>query len=170
MPTFTLEESDFKGYLPDDTVMPAEVTRVKMEDKPYQDDDGRPVKKVVFKFKMRPDPSSEWAEHAGGDQYGETSTNFVDHPGCKLRNWAQAILTPGADLPPGYQLDTDVLVGKPCRIVIGLREYTKKGETEKRQTNFVKDVLPPTGVSPQAAAAAPAAPAGGGYDPNEEPF
>lgn len=65
---------------------------------------------------------------------------------CKLKNWAQAI--ENVEFPLNYRLDTDTLVGKLCRIVVGHRTYEKDGQTKDH--NFVRDVMParqPVGAS-----------------------
>jgi hypothetical protein len=133
MATFEMEESSFSGYMDDDTIVTAVVSAVKIQEKPYVDDDGTKVKKVVFKFAVD-EPDND---HDGQTVYGETPMRFNNHPDCKLANWSREILA--AELPVGYRLDTDMLVGQRCRIVVGLREYQKDGET--KQTNFVKDVM-----------------------------
>lgn len=137
MPTFELEESDYAGPIEDDTIKTAEVTKVSIETKKYREEKDDPdspfVKKVVFKFVLRDDDGP----HDGTNLYGETGTRFTNHPDCKLKNWSQEILA--AEFPAGYKLDTDVLVGQQCRVVIGHRTYDKDGETKDH--NFVKDVM-----------------------------
>lgn len=150
MPTFELEESTFAGYLPEDDVKPAEVVAARLVEKPYKDDEGNLVKKVEFKFSI----IDRDGTHDGTNVWGETPPRFNTHPDCKLRNWASAML--GSELPVGYRLDTDLLVGKECRIVLGLKEYEKDGQ--QKQRNFVKDVIP----SADAMAAM--------ANPDEEPF
>lgn len=142
MPSFTLEESDFAGYLPDDTIVRAKVATVKLQEKPYTDDDGNKVTKVVFKFKIN-EPDGEYENWDGQDVYGETSTKFVDHPDCKLRSWAQAILA--QEFPVKFRLDTDVLEGEECRIVLELNEWEDKKTAQQKQNNRVKDVMPARG-------------------------
>lgn len=136
--TFELEESDFAGYIEDDEIYAATVAKVKVVEKPYDDDDGNKVKKVEFKVVLRDDSGVQ----DGTNLWGETSTKFNTHPDCRLRNWACAVM--GTDLPVGYRLDTDVLEGQDVRVVVGLKEYTKDGQTKQR--NFVKDIMP----SPEA--------------------
>lgn len=137
MPSFELEESDYAGPIEDDTIWPAEVIEVKIAEKKYRedkDDSNSPfVKKVEFKFAVEQE-GSPWD---GTNVWGETPTRFNTHPDCKLKNWAQEILA--TEFPPGFKLDTDVLKGNKCRIVVGQREYEKDGETKKH--NYVKDVL-----------------------------
>lgn len=150
MPTYELEESDFAGYIDDDTIFEANLVGVRQVEKPFTDDDGNKVNKVEFKFTLI-DPDGNFD---GTPQWGETPTRFNSHPDCRLRNWASAIL--GTELPIGYRLDTDVLLGNTCRVVIGLREYEKDGATKKR--NSVKDVIPSREAMARMAS------------PDEEPF
>jgi len=54
-------------------------------------------------------------------------------PNTKLGRWASAILGGMAD-----ELDTDMLIGKPCRLVV-----TVKAKDDGTQYNKVDEVLPP---------------------------
>lgn len=78
MATFELEESSFSGYMDDDTIVTAVVSAVKIQEKPYVDDDGTKVKKVVFKFAVD-EPNND---HDGQTVYGETPMRFNNHPDC----------------------------------------------------------------------------------------
>lgn len=133
MPTYEMEDSEFAGYMEDDSVWTANVVAVKTVEKPFKDDDGNPVQRVEFKFNI-----VDQGPFDGTNVWGDTPTKFNTHPDCKLRGWASAIL--GSTLSVGYRLDTDLLVGHECRINVGLREYEKDGQTKQR--NFVKDVIP----------------------------
>ena len=160
MPTFELEESTFAGFIEDDEVYAARVESVRVAEKPYTDDAGNKVKKVEFKFTLI-DPDGP---HDGDNLWGETTTKFNTHPDCKLRNWSQAIL--GQVLPAGYVLDTDVLVGQECRVIIGWKEYEDKdkpidpatGKRPMKERNWVKEVMPTSEAMDRMA------------HPNEEPF
>lgn len=134
MPSFELEESEYSGPIPEDTVLAAELVSCKIVEKPYVDDDGQKVKKVEFKFVIQEEASPWEGEHI----WGETPTRFNTHPDCKLRNWTSVIAN--TEFPPGYRLDTDVLLGMKCRVVVGNREYEKDGEKKIHQ--FVQTVLP----------------------------
>jgi hypothetical protein len=135
--SFELEESDFAGYVEEGTQFTAKVSTIKLQEKPYKDDDGNPVKKLVFKFTVV-DPDSD---HDQQDFYGETSTKYNTHPKCKLHSWSCAIL--GRTLPSGYKLDTDDLLDQFATIVLGYETYVKNGVDNER--NFVRDVLPLSG-------------------------
>jgi hypothetical protein len=121
--------------IPDGTWVDAVVSKVEEQTKPFNDDDGNPVKKVVFTFDF---------EYNGEERktWGETSTKFVFHPGCKLRSWAQEILA--ADLPEEFVLNTDHLVGEKCQVRVGLRSWeagSKDGRSwDAGSRNFADDV------------------------------
>jgi hypothetical protein len=68
--------------------------------------------------------------------WGETSTNYVAHPNCKAYNWAATFLGHQPDVSEG--LDTDDLIGLPCRILI-YHKTDGQGRTWMR----AKEVLPP---------------------------
>jgi hypothetical protein len=57
---------------------------------------------------------------------------------CRLKTWAEAIL--GQRLPPHYRLDTDMLLDKECRVMVGKRDYEKDGQV--KSANFVSEVHP----------------------------
>lgn len=135
MAVFELEESDYAGPMEEDSIFNAEVVSVRAVVAPFKDKEtGEDVHQVEFKFVI--EDEGAWD---GQNIFGYTSTKFNTHPDCKLRNWSQEILA--TELPAGYRLDTDLLVGNGCRLVIGAREREKNGET--RIVNFVKDVIRP---------------------------
>jgi hypothetical protein len=137
MPTFELEESDYSGPIDDDTLMTAEIVKISIEEKKYREEPNDPnspfVKKLVWKFVLQ-DPDGS---HDGDTIYGETGLKFNNHPDCKLKNWAQE--TMATEFPLKYRLDTDILLNKQVRVVIGHRTYEKDGQTKDH--NFVKDVI-----------------------------
>lgn len=134
--TLEVEESDFSGYIDDGEFFSATIVNIKLEEKKYTDKEtGEKVKKVVFVAELE-DPAET---HTGRKIYGETGVKLNTHPNNKLRNWAGAIL--GAELPAGYRLDTDDLIGKQCRVVVGYRTWDKDNG-EKGETNFISDIMP----------------------------
>lgn len=136
MPSYELEESNYAGPIEKDEVFEAEVTRIKEVKEPYQDKQtGADVYKVEFQFVIQDE-----GPHDGSTLYGKTGTKFNTHPDCKLRNWSAAILN--SELPTGYVLDTDTLIGQRCRVIIGAREYQDKKTGEDKIYNFVDDVMP----------------------------
>lgn len=133
MPIFVLEESNYAGPIPDDEILAAKVTGVKQVVKPFKDDDGNEVVKIEFAFVIE-DPGGKFD---GQRLWGDTSTVFSDNPNCRLFAWTQELF--GQELPKGFRLDTDDLVGKHCRVVVAQRAYVKDGEDKIR--NLVKDVF-----------------------------
>jgi hypothetical protein len=86
---------------------------------------------------------AEWSGHVYNlhtDTQRYMADSIVVH-NCKLRAWSQEILN--TQLEAGFVLDTDMLVGQRCRIVVGVKEYEKDGQTKVR--NFVRDVMRPSG-------------------------
>ena len=134
MPVFELEESNYTGPIPEDEVLKASIVGIKVVTKPFKDDDGEDVKRVEFAFVVN-DPGSQWD---GQKLWGDTPTRFNDHPDCRLRAWAQEALG-GSELPKGFKLDTDQLVGSQVRVVVAQKTYTKDGQEKVR--NYVKDLL-----------------------------
>lgn len=135
MPVYTLEESTYAGPIPDDTILAAEVTAIAEKKKPFTDKEtGAEIWRVEFSFVVT-EPESGWKDQR---IWGDTATTFSTNTDCKLRNWASELLGV-EELDSGFRLDTDLLVGQPCRIVVGARNYIKDG-TDKTY-NFVKDVI-----------------------------
>lgn len=138
-----VEESGFAGFIEDDTIFRGKVAACKIDEKPWKDDDGNPVKAVSFRVKII-DPGGA---HDDGAVWGDTPTTLNSHPECKLRHWAEAAL--GMELPVGYKLDLDLLLDSDIRVVVGYKEYVKKdGSIGKR--NFVKDLMPSREAMAQA--------------------
>lgn len=131
------EDRPKKKYdlIPDGTWVDAVVSKVEEQEKPYKDDNDEPVRKVVFTFDF---------PYGGEDRkaWGETSTKWVYHSGCKLRQWAQEIFA--TDLPEEFVLNTDHLEGEKCQILIGVRTWdagSKNGRSwDAGSKNFVQDV------------------------------
>ena len=92
--------------------------------------DGEEVTKLKWVFTVM-----EEGAWKGKDIFGDTPTTFTAHPNCIAYNWVAAIT--GKKYAPDEQLDTDDLIGMPCRIMIGHRE-DKQGRTWMR----AKEVLP----------------------------
>lgn len=137
MPVFEMQEpsgggsSDFKP-IPEDTIVEGELLNVKVKEMPYKDDQGNAVERTEFEFVITEDG------YDGRRLWGTTGTKLVDHPDCKLKAWSQEIF--GQEFPPNYRLDTDILIGKRARLVVGYREYTNKNG-ENKWANSVKDVI-----------------------------
>lgn len=143
MPQYTLTKPDAPkewDVIPGNTELEAEVLGIEERVKPFKDDRGNDVVKVNFSFKILSE-----GDYKNRRQFGETSTNFVDHPDCKLRAWVKAIL--GVDqLPEDFVLDTDDLLGMTVRIIVG-NKPKKNADGSPGVRDFVQDVLPIRGMS-----------------------
>lgn len=178
MTEFVLQEAPDlpdRQVFPDQTILDAEVAKVEVKTAPFTDDDGNPVKQVEFTFEI---PGYNTVLDDGRSfamrQYGRTSTTFSTSERCKLRAWVQEIMSVD-ELPAGFALDLDDLVGNPCRVILKWKEYDDKkaprnadGSYKKRQINEVEDVLRAGGQSTPLIASA----LGVNTDPygDEEPF
>lgn len=140
MPTFTLvegagENQDFtRVIIPEDEIVTAEVVSVTQETKPYLDDNGNPVEKLVFSFKITDDRYK-----GAGRVWGETSMYFQKNPPSKMYAWACELL--GQELPAGFNFNTDSVVGQTCRVVMGIRRWKDKNTGEQQERNTAKDVI-----------------------------
>jgi len=146
MPILVLEESNYAGPIPEDSILPARVTGVKQITKKFKDDDGNDIHRMEFSFVVE-DPDGVYD---GQRLWGDTPITFNTHPECRLRAWAQELF--GTELPKGFVLDTDDLKDKRCRVVVALKIYQKEGEEKTR--NFVKDLIRPKGGGDFAAVGA----------------
>lgn len=151
MTTFTLEESPEIPDLPafeTGTILDAVVQSVKVKDAPWKNDDGSQGQQVEFVFDL---PGYTFTGSDGKEltrrAFGRTSTTFTNSSKCKLRAWVQEIM--GADeLPPGYRLELENLIGNPCKVVLEKNEWEDKkspmrqdGTYPIKQGNRVTDVL-----------------------------
>lgn len=155
MSKLTLEKFEERPVIADGETVAVEVTRAEIRETPF-DDPANPGKKkweVSFSFKITdPDPVLCLLPNDEGgvdeisvtvfDQilFGNTPTTFSTHPDCKLRLWAQEILG-GTTLPVDFELDTDDLVGLPCRAVVGVRERKGGDGVGVIRKNYVTDVI-----------------------------
>ena len=99
---------------------------------------GEEVKKLRWTFVI---DEPEMAQHHGNNVWGDTSQAFVSHPNCKAYNWTAAIT--GRQYDSGEELDTDDLLGMPCRIMIMHKPDNKTGLVYMR----AKEVFPPSKIA-----------------------
>lgn len=95
-----------------------------------------PVKKLRWNFTITDE--GPWM---GKTVNGETSEKFTAHPNCRAYNWVAAIS--GRSYNAGEELDTDVLIGLPERVMIG-HKPGKDGRVWMR----VKEVFPAAAAQP----------------------
>lgn len=130
----TLEEAVEIEFLtlPDEAIVQVIVENIELREVPGRD--GKEGwQKLSFKFKMLELPTKleeEYASLIGSPIWGSVGARFTSHPDNKLRAWAEALLDIG-DLEPGFDLETEMLIGRKARAVIGT--YAKKDGTRQHQ-------------------------------------
>lgn len=95
--------------IPPNTVVDARLAAV---DEHSFDNQGEMIHKFRWNFVVSLQ-NSDWD---GKEIRGETSTNFTNHPNCKAMNWAMALT--GREFENGEELDTDEMIGLPCKVLI----------------------------------------------------
>jgi hypothetical protein len=159
MATFTLQENNDSvyGVLPVDTIIEVEVEDVSQREVPGRD--GKEGwTKLEFKFLIKSVPTAledEYGSLVGSRIWGSVGARFTEHPDNKLRQWSEALLNLGS-LTVGFELDTDMLIGRRARGQVG--QYNKRDGSQQHQI---------IGLLPLAAAMAPAA---ASLYPEEAPF
>jgi len=82
----------------------------------------------------------------GSKIWGGCGATLTDNPENKLRQWTEAIL--GMELSVGFELDTDLLIGRECRGITSI--YQKKTGFDGHQ---IDALLPKGGATPKPAEA-----------------
>lgn len=140
--SYELTEAPVFEAIPQDTVVEAEIEQVEERVTPFDIDKNDPSKgkqkQVSFRFRVT-GPS----EYEGRVLFGNTTTNFSNHPDCKLRVWVQEIL--GQDqLPVGFKLDLEQLEGAPIKVVVGNKPKKNADGTESVR-DFADQLIRVTG-------------------------
>jgi hypothetical protein len=148
MPVYTLQEAETFGVLPVDTIIQVEVADI--TERPVPGKDGKEGwVKLEFKFRITGVPDAlagEYGSLIDSHLWGSVSAKFTDHPDNKLRQWSESLLGVSVN-QPGFELDTDILIGRKARAVIS--QYQRRDQTFQHQ---VATLLPAAGVSPTVTA------------------
>lgn len=139
MPVYELQEAaegslEEFAEIPVDTKVTARLTAIKEETKPFKDDDGNDIKRLQWTFVVTD------GEYNNRKIFGDTGVKFVEHPECKLYAWAGSLL--GTELPKGFRLNTDDLIGLRADLRVGQKRYTKKGASKETVLPIVEDIFP----------------------------
>lgn len=177
---FTLEEAvELPPLEPfqDGEMLDAEVAKVTLKDAPWKIEGTDEFdKQVEFVFDL---PGYTVPGKDGGTftrrVFGQTSTVFSTSSKCKLRAWVTEIMAVD-ELPAGYRLELENLVGNPCRVIVDKKSWEDKkapllpdGTRPWRSGNRVTDVLR---AGPVAAGSTQfdAPLAGAAFEDDSEPF
>lgn len=148
MPKYTMEVVPEFSTLPVDSIIQVTCTDIKEVQVAGKDGKEGWVK-LEFTFVIDGVPSSikeQCGDLIDSKIWGNVSAKFTTHPDNKLRQWTAALL--GMSLNEGFELDTDVLINRKCRAVVG--QYAKQNGSMQ---HTVKGLLPLV----QAATSAPVA-------------
>lgn len=114
-----LEEAEEYLTFPADSILHLKVDNIVSEER---DGNSGRYTRLNFTFIIQgiqhigepsPHPAEAYQVMVGSKIFGSTSATFNTSPNNKLRNWAEAIL--GMSLSPGFDLDTDLLIGRRAR-------------------------------------------------------
>lgn len=161
MPTYTLEETEEFLTLPEDAIVVVSVKDI--TERQVEGRNGREGwTSLNFRFtllELPTDLEEKYAPLIGQSLFGSVGAKFTTHVDNKLRQWAEALLN--LDLTqPGFALDTDLLVGRKARAVIG--NYTKTGQSALNHKVVALLPLAPAVVAQSAG--------GFSYGTDEPPF
>lgn len=127
----TMEETPEFLCLPEDALIQVSVADI--SDREVAGRDGKDGwTSLSFKFTVIGLPSHLEAEYGvliGQPIFGSTSARLTTNPDNKLRKWVEALLDIG-ELDAGFELDTEMLIGRKARAQIG--NYVKNGQTQKQ--------------------------------------
>lgn len=134
MPIVKLEESKGFELLPEDSII--DVTISNIEISVWTDPQTQESRKNL-NWTFTINTPGEWD---GKRIWGNTSMVFNTNPNCKLRNWSQSVLN--TELDVDYVLDTDDLIGRRCRVVVGHKPGKQKDTGAEIMRQTVADLLP----------------------------
>lgn len=147
MPKATVKEESAYS-LPEDVLLPAQLLSVTEEEIPYTIKSGKRAgeqgtfRKWTWEFKITD------GEYAGLHAWGATEAGLstLDEPKGSLKlakPWSETLLN--TELPVGYELDTDDLLGLPCQITVSHDEPRAKKDGGYFYGCPVEDVFPAKG-------------------------
>ena len=159
-----MEEGQEFTVFPADTILLVKIEKIKATEK--QGDRGSWTS-LDWEFKILDVIASGSPETAtkeflmaeiGGTIYGSCSAKLLDTPQNRLKAWIEAAFD--MQLSVGFELDTDMLVGRKCKAVTGQydKRFTDPVTGAPLKGHKVVDLLPlgkSAGADPWAASAAP---------------
>lgn len=99
---------------------------------------------VNFMFRVTDGEYGPNEKSRGRVLFGTAKPYINDSDNCRLRIWAQELRGEDA-LPEGYEFDTDDMVGRNARVLVG--EYTKQnGNVDNKIKEVLRAETQPTGT------------------------
>lgn len=147
MPRITMEEQKEFGVFPVDSILLLKIDSI--ETREITGRDGGTWEKLNFTFRVIDvqvagdgTPKEELDDMIGERIYGNVPFRFTSSPENRLRQWVEAIM--GMELGVGFELDTDLLVGRTVRGITG--QYEKKTKNPATGKNYrghqIESLLP----------------------------
>lgn len=149
---FTTTAPSEEDYVPpyeEGDLIDAVLIEVKRDDYEYPVGSGTMIPKLKWEFQV-----TEEGPMKGKSIFGESTTNFTQHPNCKAYTWSCRIL--GRQLEVDENFDTDDVLLMPCKVLVAHQKgkdgriWLKVGEVHKASVR--------------------SAHANTNYEPSEEPF
>lgn len=140
MPKLRLQEDTPLPTMPDGTEALATVESITERESRFEDKDGKKKTELSWVFKLQD------GEYKDRIVYGRTPTIFSTWANNKTRIWIQEIMGED-DLPVDFEVDTEVLVGLTCKVMVG--KWERMGDDGKTMLsgNYVADVIRDTASS-----------------------
>lgn len=177
MPKIIVEESKDFLLLPPDSILSLKIDEVST--KLIESGRHGPWEKLEFKFKILGiqavgdgTPVDKYDGVIASPIWGSVPFKLTDSPENRLRQWTEAIL--GLEIGVGYELDTDLFLGREVRGITS--QYEKRARDARgnaMKAHQIDSLLPKGGSIPAAApVAATAAPVAAAVAPawEEAPF
>lgn len=147
MAKITMTEAQDLTVIPEDTVIKVAVDSTKIIDVEGQ---RGPWQKIEFRFNIT-DAPGEYSALVGTPIWGSVAFRLTESPDNKLKQWTEALF--GIELSAGFELDTDMYIGRQARAIIA--NYDKKNGGKGHQVGSLLP-LKPSSVSTPASAPATA--------------
>lgn len=146
MAKYTLEEAPEYVVLPVDSIIQVTCTEINEKQVPGKDGkDGWVKLEFTFQIDSVPNSIEGGSTIEGSKIWGSVPARFTTHPDNKLRQWTSALL--GMDLNEGFELDTDVLLNRKARAVVG--QYQKQNGNFQHQVKGLLPLVPSAAPSVQ---------------------
>ena len=154
MPTITAKGGEDFTVLPKDSIVVVQVNSTKVEDVPGKD--GKDSwEKLDFEFTIDHVPMDEYGDAQGQKIWGGVPFRLTDHPDNRLKQWVEALL--GIEVAKGFELDTDMLLGRQARAIVD--NYPRKAGGTAHKVGALLPLVDPGQAQAAAAFQQPAQPA-----------
>lgn len=165
MPKIVMTEAEEFTVLPENTIITIRVDETEVKTVPGKNGEWE---KLEVKFHILQAPP-QFKDAEDSPIWGSVPFRLTEHPDNKLRQWVEALL--GVELGVGFELDTDMLVGRQAKAIVSNWERRNGGVGHQVDALIPISAPVPSQATPAAApsqaniAAAAAAAVGGSPTP-----